>query len=98
MLTIYKYPFHITDRQTIKIHGKRRDGFVVLHVGRDPKGTPSLWFEVDPDAPEEHTIEVVVVGTGGKVPDVPCRPFAHAGSFLDDPFVWHVYLRSGPTP
>jgi len=47
-----------------------------------------VWLEVDLDAPPVYT-EFVVFGTGHNIPD----GFVHCGSWIDGPFVWHLYMR-----
>jgi hypothetical protein len=84
MKTIYKYPIQITDEQEIQVHGEAD----VLHAGLDPQGTPCIWAMVDPSQPTAP-LSVLVVGTGNPMPYVPYR---HLSSFVQGPFVWHVFL------
>jgi hypothetical protein len=84
MKTIYKYPIKITDEQEIQMPAHAN----VLHVGLDPQGTPCLWAMVDTAKPMEP-VSVLVVGTGNPMPFEPLR---HVGSFVQGPFVWHVFL------
>jgi len=84
MRTIWKYPFPILDDQEIML----REGAIVRHVGLQDN-TPCLWVEVDPDAPTEDYL-LMIVGTGHKFPNVYSKSFV--GTFLMPPFVWHVFL------
>lgn len=83
MKTIYKYPIEIVDKQIIKF-----DRSKVVHVGLDPQGTPCIWAEycsIYP--PSDHF--VYIIGTGNPMPEITLR---HIGSFIQGPFVWHVYI------
>lgn len=85
MKTIWKFPINMTAcRSTIDVP----NAGIARHVGLDPQGQPCLWFEVNPFA---NTVAraVFVVGTGGDVPDEIATYFA---SFIQGPFVWHIYL------
>ncbi len=71
------------------------DRLCVVHVGLDPGGQPSIWFEVDSDAPMT-TLDVEVYGTGqpfnaqdseGKYLDWHGNSL---GSIVHGVFVWHV--------
>ena len=82
MNTIYKYPFDISNPPIIvdlpPLH-------CVVHVEAQ-EGTPTMWIELDPDHDTDR-VEFLIIGTGGRVP-----PGAqHIGTFLQGPFVWHVY-------
>jgi hypothetical protein len=66
-----------------------RGEFKPRFVGIDPLGIRCIWAELDPDAPEKM-VEIAVVGTGHPFP---ADEFSYVGSFVDAPFVWHVYWR-----
>ena len=84
MKRIYKYPIQITDEQEIQMPF----GAEVIHAGLDPQGTPCLWAKVESvNSPEP--VSVLVVGTGKPMPHAADR---HVGSFVQGPFVWHVFL------
>lgn len=55
-------------------------------VGNDPNGVPCVWFD-QMLTPKAQRIRVFLAGTGHPVPDF----VHHAGSFVADMFVWHVY-------
>jgi len=88
MARIHKYPFQITDRQTLAIPG---NSVKLLRVGLSPDKVPCLWLEVDPSAPLQP-LTLLVVGTGREAPSGQ----AHLGSFCQGPFVWHVYSEGKP--
>lgn len=83
MITVYKYPFEIATQQIIELPRHA----LINHVGLDPNGQPCIWAEVDTDAPKTPYY-LYVVGTGHKLPE-----FAsiQLGTFIQGPFVWHVY-------
>lgn len=86
MKKVFKYPFHVTTSSTVYIpHGSP-----LRHVGLDPTGTPCVWAEVDPDA-KPAPVQLFVVGTGHPIPKEAVR---HLGSFVQKPFVWHVYTTA----
>lgn len=84
MITVYKYPIQITDKQYLTLP----NGYHIVHVGLDPTGAPCIWALVDT---ERSLIQetVYVVGTGHLLP---FRADRHLGSFVDGSFVWHVFL------
>ena len=84
--TIWKFPLEITDRQDIKMPGEPK----ILSVGLDPKGVPCLWALVQPGNPEWR-ISVHIVGTGNPAENAVGQTFV--GSFVQGPFVWHVFTN-----
>jgi hypothetical protein len=84
MKTIFKYPIGILRYQVVNSF----QGAKPVHVGFDPQGQPCIWMEVDTQNPPENFV-VNVIGTGHDLPTLG----AHAGSFLQGPFVWHVYFQ-----
>jgi hypothetical protein len=84
MKTVYKYPIGITRYQVVNTF---KDA-VPVHVGFDPQGQPCIWMEVDTANPPEN-FAVNVIGTGHEVP----KNTNHIGSFVQGPFVWHVYFQ-----
>jgi hypothetical protein len=86
MKTVWKFPFAIGGEQPINLPA----GSEVLHVGLDPDGAPCLWARVDSHAPKvTHTL--YVTGTGHPIPEGDNR---HLGTFINGPFVWHVWMPS----
>lgn len=83
MITIYKYPFEITDEQSLTVPNLA----VFRHIGLDPAGQPCIWLEVDTDR-ETNTLPLFVIGTGHPKP-TGAKKFL--GSFNQGPFMWHVY-------
>lgn len=84
MKTIHKHKLEITDVQTIS----GRIGDLVLFAGIDPLGAPCIWVETDLESPPGE-YDVYVVGTGRPLP-VDAEDYV--GSFVQPPFVWHVYI------
>lgn len=85
MTTIWKFPISIIDRPRVRMPG----GAEIIHVGLDPEGVPCLWALVDSD--EKPIIyDFWLCGTGNRIPD---NLYAnrHVGSFVEGPFVWHVF-------
>jgi len=82
MKTIYKYPIRITDEQELEIP----IGYPI-HVGIDPQGVPCIWYHVDTKSPTSK-VKIYIVGTGNPIPE---NAHFHMGSFVQSPFVWHVY-------
>jgi len=83
MKTIHKYPIAITDRQDVTM--PRSAG--IVHVGLDPNGHPCIWAMVETGNPMED-VAILIIGTGNPIPD---DAGYHFGSFVQGPFVWHVY-------
>ena len=81
MRTIHKYPLAIIDEQIITSQLSKW-----LHVGLDSQGTPCIWAEVD-TRNEKVRCLIRIVGTGNPIPN----GSEHIGSFVQGPFVWHVY-------
>lgn len=84
MNTVWKFPLEITDMQKIKMPV----GAVVVHGGLDPFGVPCLWCQVDDQEYISRYEVIYIVGTGNPIPPDASR---HLGSFVQGPFVWHVY-------
>lgn len=87
MRTIYKYPLEITDEQVIKISLFKYICESIVRVDLDPLGQPCIWCEVETTSKPLPVI-IFIVGTGNPIPD----EAKHIGSFIQGPFVWHVYL------
>lgn len=87
MKTIYKYHIEITDRQTILLPEHSQ----VIHAGLDPQGKPCLWAIVNTHLGTLCPLTVFVVGTGNPMPAA-VSSIRHIGSFIDGPFVWHIFI------
>ena len=61
----------------------------IIHVGLDPRGMPCVWALVDTNYSLTPTT-IYVVGTGNPAPNDVSR---HLGSFVQTPFVWHVFTN-----
>lgn len=83
---VFKYPFDILTIQIIELP----EGARPIHVGLDPNGRCCLWCIVHPD----HRLvrrRLIVVGTGQRLGEA--AEYSHVGSFLQTPFMWHVFLE-----
>lgn len=83
MKTIHKYPLKITDVQPILI----APGYRVAHVGLDPIRQLCLWAIIETETQKKPGL-IFVVGTGHPIPDL---AKTHLGSYVDAPFVWHIF-------
>lgn len=83
MRTIWKYPLQLTEQQTVTM----TKGAEILHVGLDADEIPCVWAEVE-SLNDPEPIYFFVVGTGNRIP---LRARTHQGSFIQKPFVWHVF-------
>ncbi len=86
MKTIYKYPLRE------KFHQDVPTTLRPLYVGLDPTGDPCLWVEVDIEVNPKGRLTTTIVGTGQPVDSTK----TYAGTYLDGPFVWHVYYEHRP--
>ena len=80
MRTVYKYP--LTLGKVVEVEALNGD---VVHVGLDPTGEACVWIEGDANSPMLRWF--YIFGTGHLIES----PASHVGSFVDAPFVWHVY-------
>lgn len=87
MRVVYKYPIAITDRQMVAVHKEAGTSTKIVHAGLDPNGIPCVWIELIPGTYIE-TYEICVIGTGNPIHG----NVEHIGSFVQKPFVWHIYV------
>lgn len=81
MKYIWKYPLKLTDdMQAIGMPMSAR----IVHVALQGQ-TPTLWAEIDPDAPITER-NFSVHGTGH-----PIKSGEYVGTCVGTPFVWHIY-------
>ena len=88
-MKIFKYPIEIVDYQQLTIKGLIK----TLHAGLDPNGSPCLWCLVNVDDPDSYKLDVHVIGTGNLLPEDEGL-IQHQGSFIQSPFVWHVFTKN----
>ncbi len=88
MTTIYKYPIEITDTQELSLP----QGAKILHAGLDAQRQPCIWAIVEPNNPPRPT-PIYLTGTGGPLPP---EPYRHLNTFIQGPFIWHVFLPALP--
>lgn len=84
MKTIYKYPL----QNVIEIPEDAK----LLWIHEDPNENMCLWAEVDTDKPVEK-LYCAIIGTGWNIQDTLNYGYKYFSSFLDGPYVWHVYLK-----
>lgn len=87
--TIFKYPLQILNQQSIEVPIAAGMRTRVIYAGLDPRGVPCVWVEVPSDKTALERITIFVVGTGNPVPAAAAH---HVGSFVQGPFVWHIYV------
>jgi hypothetical protein len=68
------------------------EGFTPVHAGVDPNGDVCVWAEVNPAAAPQ-AVRFFVVATGAPVIE---GHWTHVATYIDDPFVWHVYYEIDP--
>jgi hypothetical protein len=90
MKTIHKNHLQVCTHQILTV----REGAIPIHVGLDPKGVPSIYFKVDDTRPHEE-IEIYIMGTGH---EIPYGAQIHIGSFVQEPYVWHVFTKDRDFP
>lgn len=85
MKTIYKYQFKICEQFKIMLSPNCNPLMVELQ-----NGIPTMWILVDTEEMTRET-KFRVVGTGHNLEFLNEELFFHAGSFIHDKFVWHVF-------
>lgn len=87
---IWKFPFDVDAADIIAGGGSP----VVRHVGVDPANedpvTPTVWVELEPGG--EGWMSLRFIATGDTVPEASLG-WAHVGSTLAGPYVWHVFAK-----
>ena len=61
---------------------------LVLQVGIDEDGNPSVWMQVETENPTEP-YQIFAIGTGVPIPDNATR---FLGSIVDSRFVYHIFI------
>lgn len=85
LAVVYKYPIGLGTNSIETFKGAE-----VLSCGFDPNGTICIWVKVDPTAPAANII-VDCIGTGWDMPDDEAK---FIGTFVDGPYIWHVFWRN----
>jgi hypothetical protein len=85
MKTVWKFPLVIADEQTIATP----IGSKPIYINLDPNGIPCVWCDVDSDNLFDGKVKILIRGTGHPSPE----NVTYLGSFIQGPFVWHVYYR-----
>jgi hypothetical protein len=92
MRTVWKYVIPIEGRMEMKDMIRP----FPVHVGIDPQtGWIAVWIDHLTEQPERvlyglTELSFQIVGTGHEAPE----GWAHAGSVIQDIFVWHVYYQA----
>lgn len=84
MITIHKYPLDIRSKQILSIP---KSG-VIRHIGMQ-RATPTLWAQVDSDAPLRNRL-IVMHGTGHDIIE-PHLPYIGTLLDPDSVYVWHFF-------
>ena len=86
MRTIWKYPLNLmAGNPVLTVTSSKNAAPRMVGMQGDQ---PTLWMEVEPDAPSDYYHYFYIRGTGHEVPDFLNE---HVGSFIQGPYVWHVY-------
>jgi hypothetical protein len=88
---IWKTPLKPGQTQVIQGPGVLK----VVHAGMDPGRQLSIWFECTPGDRNMYSIEAQIFGTGHPIPVD--EGWTHSTTFLEGPYVWHLYLKE-PQP
>jgi hypothetical protein len=84
-MTIWKYALAVKDRQDIDMP----KGAKILAV-QNQNGGGQLWALVNPKA-KNVTRTFATFGTGHELPNNLHDEFKYVGTYLANPFVWHVF-------
>lgn len=88
-MKIFKYNL-VGMSKVIPMHGANPR---ILMVGLDTHGKACIWAEVD-EAAQTHDVLVHIIGTGWDIPVAS----EYAGSYVQGPYVWHVYIERKAQP
>ena len=90
--TVWKFPLTVTDVQEVLMPTGAQFLHVDVQVPNAYEREFTLWALVDPQAPKVAR-RIVVVGTGNPAPD-DADGAEFVGTVMDDPFVWHVFVKA----
>lgn len=88
MITIYKYPIPLNQNFYGAFSIDLPESTLIRHVDLDGNGTACIWAEVDTNFLTSRTHKFFKCGTGKEIPD---EYKYHIGSYVDGPYVWHIY-------
>jgi len=92
MTTIYKYPIiakHETEFGSSVYAHLVPQSRKFIKAGLDSNGYPCVWALIDPETPLIMT-KFILVGTGQPMDDS-FFGRTHIGTFIQSPFVWHIF-------
>ena len=91
MSTIYKFALNMDLANCGHNHRPLWDMRLekVLHAGLDPQGVPCVWAKVYPCKGIHDKLTLTIVGTGQPLGNAATTN--HVGSFVQGPYVWHVF-------
>ena len=87
MRTVYKYPI-----EAFYLELMLPEEANIVYVGLDSHSVPCIWVELNPNDAQTKQ-KIMVFGTGYSIDD---PNLEHIGSFVQDVFVWHVYIHRNP--
>lgn len=86
MKKVYKYPFEITDEQTIEMP----KGAKIL-TAQVQQGTPTIWALVDPAESQTESVNIRTHGTGHSIPDSECLEYINTIQVYGGQLIFHVF-------
>lgn len=89
MKTIYKYPFEITDEQTLMLPTNAQ----ILTV-QTQWDAPCLWAMIDPEEKRTEKVTIRVYGTGHPIDDSDNLDYLGTVQMLSGQLVFHVFRKN----
>ena len=87
-MTIYKYPLHVLDGQSLTLP----EGAQILSVAEQYNGIV-LYAYVDPKSPETDCYTVRIHGTGHQIADITGFIFLGTCKLYDGRLMFHVFYK-----
>lgn len=88
MQTIWKYTLALKEAQSVLM----RAGSKILSI-QSQQGVPTMWAQVNPEAPATQKMEITIVGTGEEVPNAVLRDATYVDTVQMGEYVWHFFAR-----
>jgi hypothetical protein len=83
MITIWKYPIQVVDRQMVKMPHSAK-----IICAKMQFGQLCLWAEVTDQPVRAEDREIMIVGTGHPITST---AYKYIESVVDGNFVWHIF-------